>query len=332
MREPKITMFYNSRLSPKRWSKHEPSQSPIKPRLLIHYLVQQGLLQHFITNEQWPPFTNEDFLIAHDPAYVKAFFAGVRPLCESNGLSWSRHFSKSVRYTNASLYHAIEYAILHPQFVSLSPTSGFHHAKIGSGSGYCTFAGQVISSLKIYEKYGLSGAYLDLDGHYGDSVKMAQGELPNVNLAVPSYANINPTGRHQGYIDSLLSHLDLLRTKVLNREISYVVFCHGADSHELDDYSGPCSTSEWLKCSEIVYWWVQSLDESLGSPLPLALSLFGGYRSGDYQSVLSLHTADLALCLEILLGQPVNFQVNVKERNWPKWPEGGEQWEQKKSR
>ena len=315
MRQPKIITFYNPKMAPGQWSNHEPSRSPLKPRLMMQYLEQQDLLRHFTINDQWPPFSNEDFYPAHDKDYVEDFFNGTQPLCKSNGLSWSPEFAESVRYTNASLFHAIEWAVLHPDSVTFSPTSGFHHAAPGSGSGYCTFSGQVIASLRIYEKYGLSGAYLDLDGHFGNSIGSARMAFPNVNLAIPSYANINPSGRHQDYIDSLLKNLELLRTKILNREIGYVVFCHGADSHEWDDYCGSCSTSEWIKCSEIVYRWVQSLDESLGSPLPLALTLFGGYRRDDYQSVLSLHTADLALCLEILLGQPVDFQANVKEKN-----------------
>jgi len=323
IRKPQILTFYSPMMSPKRWSKHEPSQSPIKPRLLFQYLVQQGLLQHFITNERWKPFRNEEFLIAHDPAYVEVFFAGVRPLCESNGLSWSRHFAESVRYTNASLYHAIEYAVLHPEFVTISPTSGFHHALFGSGSEYCTFAGQVIASLKIYEKYSLSGAHIDLDAHYGNSIEAARSYNPLVTKAIPTWANLNPNFLGEDYIDDFVEKLEVVRKGIENGEIHYLVFCHGADSHIYDDLGGHLETEQWLRCSRIFYEFVR---DQCPPNFPLTLFLSGGYRKDDYKSVLSLHTADLAVCLEVLLGQPVDFQVNVKERNELKWPEGGEQW------
>jgi hypothetical protein len=45
--------------------------------------------------------------------------------------------------------------------------------------------------------------------------------------------------------------------------------------------------------------------------IPLILSLFGGYRRDDYNSVLSLHTADLVMCLNILCGRKINYKTEV---------------------
>ncbi|MEZ6120508.1 MAG: hypothetical protein R3C28_28575 [Pirellulaceae bacterium] len=39
----------------------------------------------------------------------------------------------------------------------------------------------------------------------------------------------------------------------MNDEIHYVVFCHGADSHQDDDLGGQCTTGEWLECSVMFY-------------------------------------------------------------------------------
>ena len=52
-----------------------------------------------------------------------------------------------------------------------APTSGFHHAMPDRGKGFCTFSGQVIAALKIYNKYKLSGAFIDLDGQKVDEIK-----------------------------------------------------------------------------------------------------------------------------------------------------------------
>jgi hypothetical protein len=52
----------------------------------------------------------------------------------------------------------------------------------------------------------------------------------------------------------------------------------------------------------------------LGKQIPLTLSLFGGYRKDDYESILSLHTADLVKCLNILCGQNIHYFPKVKEK------------------
>jgi hypothetical protein len=51
------------------------SKSPQKPRLLLDFLSRCGLDRHFVRHDDWPPFQREDFLLAHTPGYVDAFFA-----------------------------------------------------------------------------------------------------------------------------------------------------------------------------------------------------------------------------------------------------------------
>ncbi len=133
------------------------SKSPLKPKLLLEYLDDHGRGQHFVRHSDWESFTREDFLLAHTAEYVDAFFDGRQRLCESNGLRWSSQFADSVRYTNASLYHAIAHSVAHPEQVAFSPTSGFHHARPSGGSGFFTFSGQVIAALKLYRERGLVG-------------------------------------------------------------------------------------------------------------------------------------------------------------------------------
>ena len=103
----------------------------------------------------------------------------------------------------------------------------------------------------------------------------------------------------------------MLHEQVASGRIRYVVFCHGADSHEADDLHGQCSTAEWLMCSQIFYDWVAEVEASTGASLPVTLSLFGGYRSDNYDSVLSLHTLDLVTCLNRLCGNELRYEVDV---------------------
>lgn len=295
----KIKTFYTQKQVLKMDSNFNISKSPLKPKLLMQYIEDKNLIQYFDIVSDFQPFNQSDFYIAHSKDYVDGFFYGRKPICESNGLKWSKQFADSIRYTNSSLYHAIKHSILHPNEVSFSPTSGFHHATPDRGGGFCTFSGQVIASMKIYNEYGLSGAYLDLDGHYGNSIKDSYDFCPKLYKAIPLGCNINPNYRHKKYIKDFLYNLDLLEKRLLNNEVHYLVWCHGADSHEADDLGGQLTTDEWIQCSTLFYSWLKRINKSLNRSIPLTLSLFGGYRKDNYLSVLNLHTSDLIKCINI---------------------------------
>jgi acetoin utilization deacetylase AcuC-like enzyme len=299
-RDPAIHVFYRPEQVLAIDSPENFSKSPQKPRLLLEFLSRHGLVRHFVRHYDWPPLQRQDFLLAHTPEYVDAFFAGRRPLCESNELTWSEQFADSVRYTNASLYQAIEHAVAHPEQVTFSPTSGFHHARPRGGAGFCTFSGQVIAAVKIFREHRLVGAHIDLDSHFGNSIEDSRAFVAKLNEAIPPSCNINPTGAHRGYLDSLKEHLADLERRLARGEVHYVVFAHGADSHEDDDLGGQCTTAEWLEASGLVYGMLDRVSQQLEHPIPLTLALFGGYREDNYEAVLRLHTADLIRCLQIV--------------------------------
>jgi len=307
-----IRLYYRPEMVLKRDSDDNFSKSPLKPMLFVEFLQNKQLLEHFETIPDWPPFDHEDFLVAHTEHYVRDFFDGKEPLASSNGLTWSKQFADSVRYTNASLYHALEGAVNDPGVISFSPSSGFHHATPGRGGGFCTFSGQVIASVKIYRERGLSGAYIDLDGHYGNSIEDSRGFVRDLNRAVPPGCNINPRGMNSAYLRDLRDKLRWLQGLLLEEKIHYIVYPHGTYSHEWDDLGGQCTTDEWMEASRLVYTMVHNASRSLGRPVPLVLALFGGYRHDHFNSVLSLHAADAALCLTILSGHPLYYRPEVR--------------------
>lgn len=310
---PQIFSFYHEEQVPPVHS-HQVSQSPLKPRYFMNHLRSTPFAKHIRIEENWGPLHRDDFLIAHTPEYVSAFFRGISPLRSSNGIGWSPEFAESVRFNNASLYNAIRSSIQQPSRICLSPTSGFHHARPSGGGGFCTFSGQVIASVKIFRELGLRGAYLDLDAHYGNSIEDSREYVPDLNLAVPRGFNMNPAGAHDNFMRSLRDLLKHLKPALLDNEIQYVVFCHGADSHHLDDLGCQCTTEEWLECSRLVYTMLAEVAEQMERPVPLSLSLFGGYRADDYDSVLNLHAGDLAICLNTLCGHAIEYEVRVKKQ------------------
>ena len=314
MRHKLIKLFYTDRMIPKELT-GSYSWSPSKPKFLLNLLEDLDMLPLFDIDNSFDGFRDVDFYVAHTPEYVAAFFQGQQPLCESNSIPWSRDFAETLRYTNASLYNAIKHSIEHPEQVSLSPTSGFHHAQPNCGMGFCTFSGQVIASVKLFEESGVRGAYLDLDGHFGNSIEDSRDYVPSLTGAIPYRMNINPLGRNSRYLDSLTASLAALREAILDNDIDYVVWCHGADSHSDDDLGGgQCDTTYWVECSKVFFQWVKDLDAERGKPLPVTLSLFGGYRPDHYRSVLELHIADITQCTSVLLGtsDPHVPQLNNK--------------------
>jgi len=310
--EQTIKIFYNKNQSVSKGISSSPSRSPEKPKLLLNYLENRDLLRHFCLDSDFPRFEKEDFLIAHTEEYVNAFFSGQHPLCSSNGLTWSLELAESTRWTNSSLYHAIRHSVENPETICFSPTSGFHHASPGQGSGFCTFSGQVIASVKIYRELGLKGAWLDLDGHFGNSIEDSRLFVRDLNNAIPPRFNMNPDGKHGEYIQDLEFCLRMLSAAIERKELDYLVWAHGADSHTNDDLGYQCTTEEWVTCSKIFYEWVKEINRHRTKPFPISLSLFGGYRNDDYNSVLSLHTADLIMCLNTLCGKNIHYQTEVK--------------------
>jgi acetoin utilization deacetylase AcuC-like enzyme len=312
VREPRIHAFYREEMAIGGRATLTGSQSPEKPRLFLDYLARHGLLDALQIRADFDPLDRAEFLLAHTPRYVDAFFAGEPPLCQSSRLPWSPELVQSVRWTNASLLHALRAACLDPARIALSPTSGFHHARPDAGSAYCTFSGQVIASVRVYRELGARGAWLDLDGHLGNSIEDARSFVPDLSLAVPPGCNVNPDGRHGAYLRQLERALASIEGRLLGGELTYVAFAHGADSHEWDDNGYQLSTDEWVASAEMVYRWVARCSSVLGRPVPLLLALFGGYRSDHYDSVLALHAADLVTCLNVLCGAAISFHPEVR--------------------
>ncbi len=292
------------------------SRSPSKPRRFLEFLRQTPMWPHIELRGDFGPVSRDDLLQAHTPAYVGAFLAGTQPLCASNGLRWSKEFRDSVLLTNGCLSAAIHAAVARPEQVTMAPVSGFHHAQPSRGSGFCTFSGQVIAALQLYRGQGLSGAWVDLDGHFGNSIEDSREFAPDLDRAIPPDMNLNPSGSHGAYLAHLERLLANLEALVTAGEVHYVAFAHGADSHEWDQLGSQCTTAEWLEASELVYGTLRRCGERLGRPVPVTLALFGGYRDDHPESVLGLHAMDLACGLNVLCDAGLNYEAEVRAPGW----------------
>lgn len=315
MKEKKIRVFYRPEMCPPVLGEGSESKSPLKPKLLLDFIGKQNLSAHFELSGDFLPFTNGEFYLAHTTAYVDGFFEGKQPYASGDGLlgiDWSPEYADSTRYTNASLYQAIAASIQSPTVLCLSPTSGFHHAVPERGALFCAFSGQVIAAVKIYRELGLSGAFIDLDGHFGNSIEDSRTFVKDLDLAIPKGCNINIKTKHGEYLEDLKIRLLILQELFLEGKIHYLVFCHGADSHENDDIGHQLNTEEWLECAALFAGFVKKTESLSARPVPVAMALFGGYRHDDYDSVLSLHTASLMKVLNGLSGVEQEYWPDVK--------------------
>jgi acetoin utilization deacetylase AcuC-like enzyme len=301
------------------------SKSPLKPKLVMSDLMKVAN-KHVRIQPMFKPMTKEDFMIAHTKQWVDEVFHFNKPGEKiASMIPWSQELVTSLGYTTSSLYHAIKHSINNPEDLAFSPTSGFHHARPDAGSGFCTFAGQVVASVKIYRETGMVGCYLDLDGHFGNSIEDCREYTPDLNDAVPKGFNFNPRGNDEEYTGMLEKYLyNRLKPSILDGKIDYVVWCHGADSHVFDDLGGQVDTKHWKKCSSIFWKWVKHMDTLLTNGLPVSFALFGGYRRDDYQSVINLHISDIVTgintCIE---GADVKFKLQYSEpektKYYAKW-------------
>ena len=308
-----ITFFTEKQVCSTKIDATSTSRSPQKPSLLIKRMKQNGYIKMLDIVEKFEPVSRKDFLLAHTKEYVDNVF-NKKGNYGSNMLPWSENLIKSLPYTTGSLYQAKKYAIQNPENVCFAPVSGMHHACPERGLGFCTFSGQVISAIKIYQEFGKSGAYFDLDGHFGNSIEDTRNFNPLLDEAIPLGCNINPDDENDYYVADFEESLAHIRTQILADKVHYVVFAHGADSHVEDDLVGQCDTNHWVACAEMFAHWVKALSTEMGKPLPVILALFGGYRQDDYNAVLDLHTKSLIRCSNIICGNDFKDVLVIPNR------------------
>lgn len=260
-------ILYNERQN----APHNESFSPSagKPKLFIDRIKAKYPVT---IHSDWQPLERSDFYLAHDPAYVDTILDGQK----ANGFgNTSPALAQTLYYTNASFYHASSYALQH-QCITLSPSSGFHHASYSSCFGYCTFNGLIITAIKLYQEYSLKKiGIIDFDAHYGNGT---DNIIEHLGLNYIHHQGIKQLlDQHQKFQLSTLEKL-LLQFK----DCDYLLYQAGADPHIDDPLGGYLSTEELRIRDEKVFTFSQE------HHIPLTWNLAGGYQQ-PIEKVLDLH-------------------------------------------
>lgn len=317
----RIKIYYKDEMVCTKHMSKSTSKSPTKPKLVVSKLLEVAPDHAEIVD--FDPLVKTDFEIAHYPEYVnRVFNYNKEGEMLPSSIPWSQELVTSLTYTSASLYNAITNSISNANDLHFAPCSGFHHARPAGGSGFCTFSGQVIASVKVYRELGISGCYLDLDGHFGNSIEDTRSFCSDLNDAIPNGFNFNPDGQNEHYTKHLEYFLyGKLSNAILEGKIGYVVWCHGADSNMSDDLGGQVDTKHWVECSTIFWSWVEYMESKHNIKVPVSFALFGGYRRDAYDSVISLHVSDIVCGINTCISPDikVDYVLQYKESKKKNW-------------
>jgi len=244
--------------------------------------------------------TLADLTAVHDPAYVHAVETGApRSLAESQGFRWDAGLWPMVLASNGGAVAAAHAAL--EDGIAGSLSSGLHHARYGSGAGFCTFNGLVIAAKAALVAGAKSVLILDLDAHCGGGTASLIADEPRIrqlDVSVSSYDT---------YRDREQSRLVMVETSAeyipAVRRVLDEADRHGA-SFDLCLYnagmdpSEDCSTGGQLGITRdmlaererLVFEWCAARQ------LPIAFVLAGGYIGSrlDERGLVALHRLTLA--------------------------------------
>lgn len=135
------------------------------------------------------PLTPDHVAEVHDPDYVRAVETGQpRGLAESQGFRWDSGLWPMVLASNGGAVAAARAAL--DVGVAGSLSSGLHHARYGSGAGFCTFNGLVLAAKAALAAGAKSVLILDLDAHCGGgTASLIAGEprIRQLDVSVSSF-------------------------------------------------------------------------------------------------------------------------------------------------
>jgi len=253
------------------------SPSPRKPA----WVVADWIAQDFPIRIVEPlPASRGQLALAHSKKYVDGILN-----CElMNGFRGrQKDVADSLPWTCGSLLSAARGA-LNNGLVACSPTSGFHHAGVEAGFGYCTYNGLMVTALALKEEGKIRRVgILDCDQHYGDGTAEIMTALDIDWIRHVSQEHWNPN-EAKPFIDKL--------PEVVRRfaDCDLLIYQAGADPHIHDPLGGFLTTAELAERDRIVF----SVAKAIG--IPVVWNLAGGYQE-PVARVLEIHSNTMAACV-----------------------------------
>lgn len=267
-----------------------PSLSPSakKPRLVVEDYLSSIYSDKIEIVKDWEPINKKDFYLVHDIKHVN----GVLECRELNGFgNKSKEIADSLYYTSGSFVRASMYAYTN-KCVTMSPTSGFHHAGYSSSEGFCTFNGLMIAAVKLRTELNVKNiAIIDYDAHWGNGTddiitKIGIDYIEHISLGRAAFKINRKTITGEEWVNNIENDL---HKNAINSDI--ILYQSGADPHINDPYGGLLTTEQMYKRDCIVFEFAKKHNK------PIVWNLAGGYQE-PIEKVLELHMNTLKACVE----------------------------------
>lgn len=267
-----LKVFYNPQQAARNVRVFSPS--PGKPELVMKEWRKQKIPMQVVSS--FAPATKRDFYLAHHEKMVDGILSGKL----ANGFGNSdEEVIRSLPWTTGSMIAATLDA-LKSGGITVSPTSGFHHASYIHSAAFCTFNGLAIAAMRARLAGANKVGVLDLDQHYGNGLVSIMKEL---DLRFIKHYTI---GEHRYGPKDGMKFIKLLPRlmETMFADCDVLIYQAGADSCNQDPLGGVFSPKEMRLRDRTVFQTAMKME------LPVAWNLAGGYQD-KFQNVLDLHTA-----------------------------------------
>jgi len=278
----KLKVFYNTNQSVKDNNSFSPSAG--KPALIATEFAKNPNVEIV---SQFQPLSLDELCVAHDRTHVEDVLNGRK----NNGfMNTLDSVAKSLPWTNGSFYAAAKYA-LENKTVTMSPTSGFHHAGYDSCEGYCTFNGLATACVLLKKNCNVERiGIIDYDCHYGNGTVEIIGKL---GLYYVEHQTFGEYATRLNVVDGFDKWLDRMDAQLEYQfaDCNVLLYQAGADPHVEDPFGGFLTTEQMRRRDETVF----RVAKRLG--IPLVWNLAGGYQK-PVEKVIQLHVNTLTECLK----------------------------------
>ena len=262
------------------------SPSPRKPAWVVEDWLAHKLPIRIV---EPVPVSRDQLARVHDRDYVD----GVLDCKIPNGFrGCDVDVAESLRWTVGSFLIAASRALENSK-VACSPTSGFHHAGVRSGYGYCTFNGLVVGAMALKDegKVGRVGI-IDCDQHYGDgTAELIERHVLDwvTQYSREFFVEYPRFGAGSRFLEALPG---LVREM---KGCDLLMYQAGGDQHQDDPLGGFLTTSEMMDRDRIIF------SEAKAMNLPVVWNLAGGYQL-PHERIIKIHRNTMLACVAVYAG------------------------------
>ena len=280
MSQPPLTVFYRPA-----YVVEGKSETVTKSKLVAE-MIAAG--QAGVVRLEAPKLaTRKELELIHTPEHVRSTFEDKGSFLEVG--AWSQPLLDSILASTGGMRDAVKEALKNGRSGSLS--SGLHHARRNSGSGFCQFNGLALAALTALNKVKIVGI-LDLDAHAGGGTFDILGDHKQVYLAdvtVNSFDSWVPTDAERHFtveVDDPKRYLGHVEDALCTLErVDLLIYNAGMDTYEKAGGMKGITKEIIRKREKRVVQWARA------RKIPHIFALAGGYKWGGLtlEQVAELH-------------------------------------------